>query len=182
MAIEKYSRDYKNLNQTELQVILKHHDTNFTTTTHRTKDDIIRAIVKFIPNFNTSSNTQIYYFKLENGNISWFTDSSQIDPSQFPFKNNTHKNHFSDRIASLGTPEHNVTDERSSEQDLDQNFHNVNESQNMLVSNRENANFKPFGNIKFKVQFSDERGVESFLSPSSAIATQIRLGQTKIRL
>ena len=162
MVIEKYSRDYKNLNQNELQVILKHHDPNYQTRNYRSKEELISAIVKFIPEFNHSSNLNSYFFQLDtsNGTISWFTDQSEIDVNSYPFKPNTHKNQLSDRL-TIKTPENRPSSENSPSAELDQTFHSVN-NQNFLLSDREIPNSKPFGNIKFKVQYSDERGIESF--------------------
>ena len=64
MVIEQYSRDYNNLTQNELKVILKHQDSNYVTRNLKSKEEIINAIVKFIPEFNHSSNLTINFFNL----------------------------------------------------------------------------------------------------------------------
>ena len=61
MAIDKYSRNYENLNTTELQIFIKHHDKKYTSTKYTTKEEMISALMRYVQNFETALNTKINY-------------------------------------------------------------------------------------------------------------------------
>ena len=80
MTNEKYSRNYQNLNAAELRLMLKIYDSaNFNKYT--TKETVIEALTKFIPDFDTSKNKSIYYFKLDGSILHWYKDTDQIECS-----------------------------------------------------------------------------------------------------
>ena len=107
--INKYSRNYENLNQIELKILLKHYDDSYTPQKYKNKEEMIAALVSYVPNFNSINNTDLYYFTFDpTSNLTtWYANSSAIDISSFPLKLNTHRNKFCD--SSNSNSERSIT-------------------------------------------------------------------------
>ena len=78
--INKYSRNYENLNQIELKILLKHYDESYSPQKYKNKEEMVAALVSYIPNFNSISNTEIYYFSFDvtNNLTTWYKNSECI--------------------------------------------------------------------------------------------------------
>ena len=152
---QKYQKNYQNLSTIELTCIFKSIFPESPTSRFNTKPLLIEKIKQSKPDFDKQANQNIfYYFTVDNQGVVNLVQPTPETENEYSFQPNSTKNAFA-QVTPPTTPQNS---EISELQAVVENLSNT------IASTRNNSNRSKFGNLKFKIQFDESKGIHQFLN------------------
>ena len=165
----KCSKSYQNLTTLELQCIAIAQFPSWDTQSSRykSKADLIKKIKETNPSFDEENNQTVYYFEHDSDGTCKLVNPESDMKVEYPISLNTTKNVYSivindseDSLSSLHSEVGHIT----------------------TLLNSKSFSKSKFGNIKFKINYDETKGVHHFLNSVEryALANNISRDQDKV--